>query len=788
MTTLSRAHRSLIALYGGLVFLLLLGQWQPLLHFAHAPEPWILVLGEAASGRYRFGTDVVFTSGPLVDIYTRLFNPPTFATVVFVIYALIALQVAALVTLAARSQSLFLPLLLLPALYFTISRDVLLMTTPLLVTMVALRQPAGRWSTALTLVGAIASGVSTLVKFSLFPLSIGLFLLVDLNQLRLRRMPLATICYGGAFYLSFALLAPAGSDFLSYFTGSLGTASGYAAAMGLVGPWTDLALYAGLSVAALLSLTAIERRRLRNGGTFGWSAAAQVVATGLFVWLSFKIGFVRHDLHVLTAFAGLALAVAAYGLGRPPPSGLSLTRVVALVMVVVVAGFYSHLRLALDPATRYPLTTTLRDVLLAGPTEIQRTIGFLGDPGAWLADHQRKRRTYLATLASMSPIDELAGTIDSIASNQSTLIGAGLTYRPRPTIQEYTTYTRALIERNRAFFAGANGPDFVLFDPTTIDNRLPALAEGASWPILLSRFAPFQMTSDGVLLRRRREPLGEILSAEESGEAWMGESLPIEFGAEPLLLSLDIRLSLFGRLIDLLYRPAFVYLGVTPVGGPERIYRLVPAIAREGFVASPLVRTASDYLLLAGGASAERVGPVRAIRVFAGFAGNLTHDPQFTYTVRRIDRARLAAAHDGSSVAATNFARTRAFEAIIAAAGGPNPGFRVIAAGLYAHAPRRFAVDTRGGGSLTVGFGMRRRNWSGDEESNGVCFRILDGESSKAIWERCLDPVGNEADRPPRRETIELPAGAARVVLETDCRGDCRWDWSYWSEIAPMGR
>jgi hypothetical protein len=788
MTTLPRSHRGLIAVYGAAAVLVLLGQWQPLLFFSYSPEPWILVLSEAASGKYGFGTDVVFTSGPLSDLYTRLFNPETVATMVVVSYALIAVQVALLTTLAARSQSLFLPLLLFSAFYFTISRDVLLMSTPLLVALVALGRPAERWSTALTLAGAVASAVSTLVKFSVFPLSVGLFLLVDLNRLRFRQVPLAAICYGTAFYLSFVLLAPAGSDFLGYFTGSLETSSGYSSAMAIVGPWTDLALYAALLAASVLALIAIERRRREDGGTFELSAAARVVATAVFLWLSFKIGFVRHDLHVLTAFASLTVAVSAYGLSRAPASGAALFPAAILAAVVVAAGFYSPLRLALDPGTRYPLPTTLRDLLLATPTEIQRTIGFLGDPRAWLADHQKKREAFLSTLASMSPIDELDGTIDSIASNQSTLIGAGLAYRPRPTIQEYTTYTSALIERNRAFFAGANGPDFVLFDPATIDDRLPALAEGSSWPILLSRFAPHQMTSDGVLLRRRREPLGEILSAGESGEARMGDSLPIEFGSEPLFLSLDLRLSLPGRLLDVLYRPAFVYLGVTPVGGREQVYRLVPAIAREGFVVSPLVRTASDYLLLADGVSAERIAPVRAIRVFAGFAGNLTHDQQFTFTVRRIDRARLAAAHDESPAAATSFARTRAFETIIAAAGGSNPGFRVIAAGLYAHAPRRFPVDTAGSSSLAVSFGMRRGSWSGNAEGNGVCFRVLDREGNKAIWERCLDPVGSEADRTPQRETIELPAGTERVMLETDCRGDCRWDWSYWSEIAPMGR
>lgn len=56
------------------------------------------------------------------------------------------------------------------------------------------------------------------------------------------------------------------------------------------------------------------------------------------------------------------------------------------------------------------------------------------------------------------------------------------------------------------------------------------------------------------------------------------------------------------------------------------------------------------------------------------------------------------------------------------------------------------------------------------------------------LWEHCLDPLSNPSDREARRETIELPPGNDRVVLETDCRRDCSWDRSYWGEITPQRR
>ncbi len=777
-------------LYGVVVFLMLLGQWRPLLLVDVSPEPWILVLSEAASGRYRFGTDIVFTGGPLSDIYTRLFNPATYAAVLLVVYGLVTLQALALTTLAARSGSLFFHLLLLPALFFIVARDVQVMLTPFLVALVVLGRPTGPGAVIMTIAGAVASALSTLIKFSLFPLSVALFLLVDLNRLRLRAFPVATIAYAATYYLSFVLVAPAGSNFLAYFKGSLETSSGYSAAMAIAGPLADAAIYAALAAAAFMALAASERRRVSDGGEFGWNSAAQTLATLLFVWITLKIGFVRHDLHVLTALSGLALAVCAFGLSRLPPQRIGRIAAATLAAVVVGAGLFSHAKLATDPGMRFPLAKTLTDHLVAVPEELARTADALRDPGAWLETRLSRREEALTELARESPIEEIEGTIDSIASIQASLIANGLAYQPRPTIQEYTTYTRALIHRNRAFFAGANGPRYVLFEASAIDERFPGLAEGASWPVFLAAYAPERMGNNDVLLRRRAAPLGDLLGSPVGGDGELGAPLPIEFGPDPVFLSLDVKPTLLGRIADLLLKPSFLYLGVTTTQGTEQIFRLIPAIAREGFIVSPVVRTNRDFVRLAEGTSAENMQRVKSLRVFAGFGGKFTYEPTISYTVQRIDRTRLVAGRNWALTAeqAISFDRQRTFEAIIATSGAPGPGLMIIDEGLFVHAPRRLPLDVAVAGALEVGFGLMPGSWSGGNTTNGVCFRILDAEGKTALWERCLDPLKVEADRVGQKASVPLPAGTERIVLETDCRGDCGWDWSYWSEITPIRR
>ena len=416
--------------------------------------------------------------------------------------------------------------------------------------------------------------------------------------------------------------------------------------------------------------------------------------------------------------------------------------------------------------------------------------GAVSDPGGWLSRRLQDRAASLAAMARTSPVAGIEGTIDSIGSIQASLIAAGLSYLPRPTIQEYTTYTKALIHRNRAFFADANGPRYVLFEAAAIDERYPALAEGASWPILLSAYAPERMGIGDVLLRRRAAPIGDLLDSPVGGSGELGAPLPIEFGPDPVFLSLDVKPTLIGRIADLLLKPSFLYLGVTTSQGSEQIYRLIPAIAREGFIASPVVRTNSDFVRLAEGTSAENMQRVRSMRVLAGFGGRFTFEQKITYTVQRIDRAKLVAGRDWalSAEQAISFDRRRTFEAILATTGAPSPGLMIIDEGLFAHAPRRLLLDVTIAGALELGFGLMPGSWTGGNATNGVCFRVLDGESKTMLRERCLDPLKIEADRIRQRASVPLPAGTERIVLETDCRGDCGSDWSYWSEITPVRR
>jgi hypothetical protein len=209
-----------------------------------------------------------------------------------------------------------------------------------------------------------------------------------------------------------------------------------------------------------------------------------------------------------------------------------------------------------------------------------------------------------------------------------------LDYRPRPTIQEYTTYSAALIDRNRQFFFGERAPKYLLFAPGSIDHRHPASAEGPLWPLMFSLYEPNDQVRNMIILRRRETPIGNLFGPAELKDAGWGSPIAVPPHIDPLFLSVDIKTTLIGRLLDVLYKPPFVWMVVNYQDGSQTRYRLIPEQARAGFVVSPLVTTAIDSLHLIAGRM-DVAGWKRPVefRVEADFPGALAYGREISISL-----------------------------------------------------------------------------------------------------------------------------------------------------------
>ena len=146
------------------------------------------------------------------------------------------------------------------------------------------------------------------------------------------------------------------------------------------------------------------------------------------------------------------------------------------------------------------------------------------------------------------------------------------------------------------------------------------------------------------MLSHRSQPLPDILRLPTQRMIRLGEHL--EFTGDPTFLAVDIRYTWFGYLLSIIFKPPEVNLRLEYSDGRDEIYRLIPAIARAGFVASPVVKSTSDFIALALGekreSEATTVPTAGAIEV--SWLGSLAHKNKVLVTFRTIDRTILRAA------------------------------------------------------------------------------------------------------------------------------------------------
>src|SRR5262249_5270530 len=207
-------------------------------------------------------------------------------------------------------------------------------------------------------------------------------------------------------------------------------------------------------------------------------------------WLfSFKAGFVREDLHTLIAWQAAGIGAILYGLSRNwPQRGL----VRCAVLGVLVAGgamlmIVAPVRLGFaNPDVQHNLSNIYRDILLRSSASHWSLLGkFVRDPQAWLSQANSQKQKAWLEIRKTRPLPKLTGTVDIIPSEQTAVLASGMNYRPRPVFQEYFAYTAGLIEANRAYFASADAPEWLIFSPGSIDGRYPNSADGALWPEFL---------------------------------------------------------------------------------------------------------------------------------------------------------------------------------------------------------------------------------------------------------------------------------------------------------------
>jgi hypothetical protein len=575
--------------------------------------PWTFAIGEMKRLGLLFGQDVISTLGPLSTLFGSAFARESF-------WWAAGFQVATAVTVAAMvflllnkrsGPSAWGPAAI--AMLFMV-RDVYLLLPPFLLVLLRTTVPNLKWRALVTITCATVTAALSLTKFSAVPIALLCFGLVDFMDLRARLIPVALMSYVAALLAGYGGLEGQLSGLFSYLRYSAELSSGYNEAMSLAGYNAELFRYLALAGFFCTAAFFIEVSNVRQGRIDKASAAVLGIALSAFVFVTFKIGFVR-PWHSMIAWSGLAVAMALYAAARPHVLAKVFQFLsIAIVLVLLPWEYRKDL-----PVLQYHV-----DALSRAPQQAIEAALLVFKPEPWLAAAQERKQNHYHKIQSDNPLPALAGSVDSIGVEESVVIAHDFVYRPRFSFEEFVTCTSSLIEKNRNYLAGEEAVDNILFRPSSLDGRHPALTEGPLWPILIQRYVVSVVVRDVAILQRRQEPILDVLGPATMNTIELQQ--PVRLPESPVFLKAAIELGYFGKLMNFFFRVPQIYIQVSFQDGTTKRYRLVRAIAREGFVVSPLVEDARGYSLFVEGIHSPELKFATGITIETNSWGLVVYD------------------------------------------------------------------------------------------------------------------------------------------------------------------
>ncbi|MGQ3887945.1 hypothetical protein ACQUW5_02790 [Legionella sp. CNM-1927-20] len=371
------------------------------------------------------------------------------------------------------------------------------------------------------------------------------------------------------------------SDLPGYFSSLLLVVSGYSEAMSTTGPASEISYYVLAAIILLVDIYHAKDISIKQ-------RIFLFCLFSLFLYLNFKEGFVRHD-YAHTFPASISILMSALLL-------IMIVQPTNQLIIILLSSI-----LVWQNIDNYDWKALSKNI----PNQLQ-----LNYVSAWegisnrLKNHQwleKKFKTTLAQIHEKYNFSLLEGTTDIYSFNQSSLIASGNHWNPRPSFQSYNTFTPSLIQINMNHLLNQNAPDNIIFKIEPIDNRLPSLEDGASWPILLNNYKPLQMTDDFLYLHKKSSVTKHSekpLITLSGGSYTFGEEVAVPGDENLIFVELEIKKSSFGQLMKLLFKPSQLQISLRLENGTTIIYRINSEMAKSGFLISPLIENTQEFALL----------------------------------------------------------------------------------------------------------------------------------------------------------------------------------------------
>ena len=739
---------------------------------------WFDVLARAFTQGWQWGSDIVFTYGPLGFLTPYVtWNPET--TAVFRIgQILLCLLWAAMAYVFARRLGTLRQVLIVaamvalyPLLRIDIGWNVPFAFAVVLIYRMVDEAPHRAHRTAWYVTVITLLSLLALIKFTGQVMWIGVMGYATLLGLQRRDYRTALIfgLVGPAIFLAIWLaIGQSISGLGAYFATSLNMSTGYAAMSLQPGPHMDMI---GM-VAFVVLATIIVIGYWLAAARLAYSLTAIALLTmSLMAW---KAGYVRPDDHVVI-FYGSAIFIALASLCLPyePRRKLIALRWLGFVGLAFVCLTVSYRFLDFDWET----------------TRMSNSLSSLLHPGTATTDwaaHWAEQKSKFQLPRTQARVGR--SKVDVLMNEQSIALANGLNYQPRPAFQGYSAYTPALTRRNEAFlFDPRTAPDFLLTKLQSIDNRFPTADDPLSVLAALRAYLPVDLEGGYLVMQRTGWPIEPL--PVPPATAWkiasLGSDLDVDQGPKPQALFFDIQLNVWGQIRGALLREPGLSMHVKLTDGSEHSYALIRHLGLAGMLVSPFMLTESDYLSWHASISERRV---ISMQLRATDAAEIRwFDPIFAYALTPVELPRVSAAtlspelknilYPKFTLVPTHVETTRQE---VVSEGGSDV--------LFVHAPATltFAPDP-GTWSISGKYGLLSSAYD-CQASDGVALiaeRVAAKGKVTQLLARAIDPVHKNADRGAQAfETESFSVGSGDKILLRSAPGlsnnagtEC--DWSY---------
>jgi hypothetical protein len=426
--------------------------------------------------------------------------------------------------------------------------------------------------------------------------------------------------FAGTTLCSIAVFFGSLTNFAEWLGGSFELAAGFGAAMGLRGPSTGL-LCGGAALVVYLTATLAPSERSSLAARVGFLFCIPVL-------LSFRHGFVRHDVHVRNFFPFVLAALAIQLLFCRGRRETALVAASAILVAALALLSYSTVHLVdvsqmarvvfgLHGAENIQTLTTLERTREALGVESEVNLASKRLPASWL-----------------DAIRDSGQSINAFPWELSYAPANDLPLDPNPLLQSYHAYTEALDQRSADGYSDPDAPGFVVFEFKSIDGRHPLLDAPATTRELLRRYSLIDdRQSRGSILFGRVEPkFSNSLSDAGQVVGHIGEWIQLPSSEGLLFAELDIVPTLRRRISLAVFSAPPLNIQLEYADAERRTYRLTLATARNGLLMNRLPRSLGETASLFRGAARS---PVVRFRIVGSGASGV--QPAFDVRWKRAD-------------------------------------------------------------------------------------------------------------------------------------------------------